>query len=121
MYPLELRGVKRREAAETAQEMIKRVGLDERVNRQYPTMMSGGQQQRVAIARALASGGRILLADEPTGNLDTENEAIVVDLLKTLAHEHDYAVIIVTHNKEVSAQADIIYTMRDGALKEGTK
>jgi len=121
MYPLELRGVKRREAAETAREMIARVGLNERVNKQFPTMMSGGQQQRVAIARALASGGKILLADEPTGNLDTENEAIIVELLKTLAHEHDYAVIVVTHNKEVSTQADVIYTMRDGYLKDGNE
>ena len=120
MYPLELRGVKRREAAETAREMIARVGLAQRVNRQFPTMMSGGQQQRVAIARALAAGGRILLADEPTGNLDTENEAVVVDLLKSLAHERAYAVIVATHNRDIAAGADQVYVMRDGMLKDGT-
>jgi len=116
MYPLELRGISRREAMKTAQEMIERVGLEERVNGQFPTMMSGGQQQRVAIARALASGGRILLADEPTGNLDTANEKIVVDLLKTLACEHNYSVIVITHNKDVAGRADVVYTMRDGEM-----
>lgn len=120
MYPLELRGVKRRKAAEAARKMLARVGLEERVNRQFPTMMSGGQQQRVAIARALAAGGRILLADEPTGNLDTANEAVVIGLLKTLAHEHAYAVIVVTHNRDIVAEADHVYVMQDGALKDGT-
>jgi len=116
MYPLELRGVGRHKAAKTAHEMIELVGLEKRVNGQYPTMMSGGQQQRVAIARALASGGKILLADEPTGNLDTANEKIVVNLLKTLACEHKYAVIVITHNKDVAAQADIVHIMRDGEM-----
>jgi putative ABC transport system ATP-binding protein len=83
-------------------------------------MMSGGQQQRVAIARALAAGGRILLADEPTGNLDTENETVVVDLLKSLAHERAYAVIVATHNRDIAAGADQVYVMRDGMLKDGT-
>jgi len=120
MYPLELRGVKRHKAADTARGLIAGVGLEERVNRQFPTMMSGGQQQRVAIARALAAGGRILLADEPTGNLDTANEAAVIGLLKMLAHERAYAVIIVTHNRDIVAQADHVYVMQDGALKDGT-
>ena len=80
-------------------------------------MLSGGEQQRVAIARALAAGGKILLADEPTGNLDTANEKIVVNLLKALAHEHGYTVIVVTHNNEVALQADRIYYMNDGVLE----
>ena len=79
-------------------------------------MMSGGQQQRVAVARALATGGKILLADEPTGNLDTANGEIVVEILKKLAHEQGYTVIIITHDKGIADQADIIYTMKDGKL-----
>ena len=80
-------------------------------------MMSGGEQQRVSIARALAAGGRILLADEPTGNLDSTNEEIIVRILKQLAHEKGYLVIVITHNSSVYEQADIVYRMRDGVLK----
>ena len=80
-------------------------------------MRSGGEQQRVAIARAAAAGGEILLADEPTGNLDTENEKNIVELLKNSAHDKGYAVIVITHNPEVAAQADEVLVMRDGRLK----
>ncbi len=79
-------------------------------------MMSGGEQQRVAIARAFASGGKILLADEPTGNLDTENEQRIVDLLRMSADERGYAVIVITHNPKVAARADVILRMQDGKL-----
>lgn len=116
MYPMEMQGKSRQEASKAAIDLITRVGLGEKVLRQFPTMMSGGEQQRVAIARALATGGKILLADEPTGNLDTYNEKIVVDLLKALAREHSYAVIIITHNKDIALQADAIYKMKDGEL-----
>jgi len=117
MYPMELQGVKRRDARKKAAELLAEVGLDETKHNKFPQMLSGGEQQRVAIARALAAGGKILLADEPTGNLDTANEKIVVNLLKTLAHEHGYTVIVVTHNNEVAAQADRIYYMNDGFLE----
>ena len=119
MYPKELQGAKRRDARIKAIELLTEVGLDESKHNKFPQMLSGGEQQRVAIARALASGGRILLADEPTGNLDTANEKIVGDLLKTLAHEHGYTVIVVTHNHEVAAQADRTYIMNDGILECG--
>ena len=105
MYPMELQGISRREAREQAEECLQEVGLGKKIFHQYPKMMSGGEQQRVAIARAMAAQGRILLADEPTGNLDSENEEHIVELLKMLAHERDYLVIVVTHNPEVARQA----------------
>lgn len=116
MFPMELRGVKKKVAEETAKKLIAEVGLSEKNYRQFPQMMSGGEQQRVAIARAMANGGEILLADEPTGNLDTENEQNIVKRLKESAHEHGYAVIVITHNPEVARQADAVLTMRDGRL-----
>lgn len=116
MYPMELQGMPRREARKRAAECLEEVGLEEKILHQYPRMMSGGEQQRVAIARAMASSGKILLADEPTGNLDSENVAHIVELLKRLAHEMDYLVIVVTHNPEVARQADVRMTMKDGRL-----
>lgn len=116
MFPMELKGIKRPEAAKKANEILERVGLREKIRNQYPKMMSGGEQQRVAIARALSAGGNILLADEPTGNLDSENEAHIVEILKKLASEDGYTVIVITHNPEVAAAADKVYRMKDGYL-----
>ena len=116
MYPMEMKKVGKKEAAKRAEELLLSVGLPEKICRQFPLMMSGGEQQRVAIARALAAGGKILLADEPTGNLDTENEQHIVEILKKLAHEEEYTVIVITHNPEVAKEADGIYRMRDGRL-----
>ncbi len=122
MYPMEMKKLKKKEAVKRAQELLLSVGLTEKIYKQFPLMMSGGEQQRVAIARALAAGGKILLADEPTGNLDTENERHIVDILKKLAHEEGYTVIVITHNPEVAKEADGVYRMLDGRLsveKEG--
>ena len=116
MYPLELQGMPRRAAKEKAASCLEEVGLEEKILHQYPRMMSGGEQQRVAIARAMAAGGKILLADEPTGNLDTENEENIVELLLKLAHEKGYVVIVVTHNPSIADQADIRMTMKDGKM-----
>nr|WP_300826018.1 ABC transporter ATP-binding protein [uncultured Schaedlerella sp.] len=116
MYPMELQGISRREARKQAEDCLREVGLGEKIFHQYPKMMSGGEQQRVAIARAMAAQGRILLADEPTGNLDSENEENIVELLKGLAHERDYLVIVVTHNPEVARQADVCLKMKDGRM-----
>lgn len=77
MYPMEMKKLKKKEAVKRAQELLLSVGLTEKIYKQFPLMMSGGEQQRVAIARALAAGGKILLADEPTGNLDTEMNSIL--------------------------------------------
>lgn len=119
IYPMQLKGVSHNEAKKRAKQYIEQVGLTEKILTQFPKMMSGGEQQRIAIARALAAEGEILLADEPTGNLDTENEAIIVDILKKCAHECGYTVIVVTHNMELAKQTDCTYRMKDGRLVTG--
>lgn len=116
MFPMELQHVAAKEAKARAQEYLAKVGLPETLYKKMPGMISGGEQQRVAIARAIAAGGEILLADEPTGNLDSQNEKVIVDLLCKLAHEDNYAVIVVTHNEAVAAAADVVYGMSDGML-----
>ncbi len=116
MFPMELQHVPKKEAKARAQEYLKKVDLPETLYKKRPNMISGGEQQRVAIARAIASGGEILLADEPTGNLDSQNEKVIVELLCKLAHEDNYAVIVVTHNEAVAAAADVVYGMSDGVL-----
>ena len=82
----------------------------------YPTELSGGEQQRVAIARALATGAEVILADEPTGNLDTANSDQIVDLLLRAAHEEDRCVIVVTHDPAVAQRADRVLRLVDGRL-----
>jgi putative ABC transport system ATP-binding protein len=116
MYPLELKGIKAKEAKAQAAEMIISVGLTEEVFKRYPAMLSGGEQQRIAIARALASRPKVILADEPTGNLDSENGANIVSLLKRLAHEKNCCVIIVTHDLSIAGQADVVLRMQDGEV-----
>lgn len=117
MYPMELNGMGRREAKKLAWEYLETVGLPENCEVQYPKMMSGGQQQRVAIARAIANGGKILLADEPTGNLDSDNEGHIVSLLKKLAHEKGFLVVVVTHNRDIVKQCDVKVRMKDGSVE----
>lgn len=114
MYPMELRGIKPREARRRASELIARVGLPETVLDRYPTMLSGGEQQRVAIARALGMETRLLLADEPTGNLDTASGETVMALLTDLAHREGYCVIVVTHDESIGQQADTLLRLQDG-------
>jgi lipoprotein-releasing system ATP-binding protein len=96
-----------------AKELLSAVGLGEKTHR-LGTQLSGGEQQRVAIARALANQPAIILADEPTGNLDVKNSGIVFDLLTRLAKENGQAVILVTHNAEIANRCDVIRPMRDG-------
>ena len=113
-FPLELKKVP--DARNIAEEKLRAVGLDETYFKRLPAMLSGGEQQRVAIARALASDAKIILADEPTGNLDTENSEIVIDLLQKLAHEDGYCVIVVTHDLSIADKADEVLKLKDGAL-----
>lgn len=117
MFPMQLQHVSKKDAKERAQELLAKVGLPDTLYDKMPGMISGGEQQRVAIARAMASGGQIILADEPTGNLDSQNESVIVELLCKLAHEEKYTVIIVTHNEKVAIAADIVYGMLDGVLE----
>ena len=116
MYPMLLRGVKQQAAKEKAHEKLRDVGLNDSYYKRLPAMLSGGEQQRVAIARALASDARIILADEPTGNLDTENSEIVFSLLQRLAHEEGYCVIVVTHDMAIADKADFVLKLKDGTL-----
>lgn len=113
-FPLELKKVS--DAKKIAEEKLRAVGLDESYFKRLPAMLSGGEQQRVAIARALASDAKIILADEPTGNLDTENSEIVIDLLQKLAHEEGYCVIVVTHDLAIADKADEVLRLKDGRL-----
>lgn len=116
--PMEMKRIPARKADARAKELLNRMGLGEKIYRQYPKMMSGGEQQRVAIARAVATGGDILLADEPTGNLDSENEGKIVQLLKELAQVDGYMVIVVTHNAQVAQEADHVFRMTDGQMEQ---
>jgi lipoprotein-releasing system ATP-binding protein len=96
-----------------ARQLLASVGLGDKSHR-LGTQLSGGEQQRVAIARALANEPAIILADEPTGNLDVKNSGMVFDLLTRLAKENGQAVILVTHNTEIANRCDAIRPMRDG-------
>lgn len=117
MFPMNLRKVPKKEARRRAVELLDKVGLPDALHQKMPGMISGGEQQRVAIARAMASGARIILADEPTGNLDSQNEKKVIDLLEGMAHEEGYTVIIVTHSEKIAGTADVVYGMLDGRLE----
>ncbi len=115
-YPLYLKKEPKREADAAAREKLLSLGLKEEQFGRLPNMLSGGEQQRVAMARALVCGSEIILADEPTGNLDSENTKIIVELFQELAHREGRCVILVTHDPEVSQGADVILHMRDGKL-----
>lgn len=115
-YPLELKGYSPKEAAVVAKDYIKKVDLPDTVYHRFPNMLSGGEQQRIAIARALASGAQVILADEPTGNLDVATGKRIVKLLSDLAHMENYTVIIVTHDISIADIADDVLQMQDGRL-----
>ena len=112
MAPTGLVSADRRRRAE---EVLERVGLSRRTAH-VPSELSGGEQQRVAIARALSNEPRVLLADEPTGNLDTATGTEVIGLLETLWREHGLTVILVTHDDSIAARAQRVLRMRDGRL-----
>lgn len=118
MYPMEISGRKRKEAERKARELLAKVGLSEELYRKFPAMLSGGEQQRTAIARALASSAKTILADEPTGNLDSENGKKILGILEELVKKENYCVVIVTHDLEIAARADVLYRMKDGKLQE---
>lgn len=99
-----------------AMPILERIGLTKEEAKRNVLKLSGGQQQRVAIARALASDATVLLADEPTGNLDEETAMNIVTLLKKSAYEHQKCVIIVTHSPDIAKQADVSYSLKKGNL-----
>ena len=114
-FPAQLIGMEKEERLEKVQRLIDSVGLAERSNH-LPDALSGGERQRVAIARALIHRPALLLADEPTGSLDTENGDQVLNLLKTLSIEHGVALLLVTHDQASTAICDRVISMRDGTL-----
>jgi putative ABC transport system ATP-binding protein len=116
--PMIGRGVPRREREQRARELLDEVGLADRVEAS-PTTLSGGERQRVAIARALANEPQLLLADEPTGALDSETGAQIVRLLLRLRDQHRMTVLLVTNDQLVSQQADRVFRLRDGSVEAG--
>jgi len=115
-FPLEYRGVSKVKAREIAIEKLESVGIDKSKHDRLPSMLSGGEQQRVAIARALATNTEIILADEPTGNLDSENSNNIVELLKELAVSENVCVIVVTHDLAIAERADVVLKLSDGRV-----
>ena len=117
MLPQMLRGLSRGEAAARGSELLGYLGLKERLTHR-PSELSGGEQQRVAIARAVANAPRILLADEPTGNLDPRTSEHVFSALTQLVRASGLAAVIATHNMEIAARMDRRVTLRDGKVEE---
>lgn len=108
--------IKKEDRIIRAKQLLKKFGLNNRIDH-YPKELSGGEQQRVAIARALANNPNFILADEPTGNLDIDNEKIVFEMLKCLSRE-DKAVLVVTHNELITKYVDKILYMNNGTIRE---
>lgn len=114
--PMLLNGEDKSISTLKAKEILESVGIDKTKHKRHPSNLSGGEQQRVAIARSLTSGAKVILADEPTGNLDEANGNAVMAILKELAHEKGYCVIVVTHNPEIAEASDVVYRMSEGLL-----
>jgi lipoprotein-releasing system ATP-binding protein len=117
MLPQMVRGLSRREARSRAAELLSYLGLKERLTHR-PAELSGGEQQRVAIARAVANAPRLLLADEPTGNLDPRTSDHVFNALSQLIKQSGLTVVLATHNMEIAARMDRRVTIRDGLVAE---
>jgi putative ABC transport system ATP-binding protein len=119
MLPLELDGRTAREARQAAIDALHTLGLTQHLDR-YPDDFSGGQQQRIAIARAVVGERRLLLADEPTGSLDTLNSDQIVELLATLPSQFGTAIVLVTHEPRFASYADRVVFLRDGVIVDAT-
>ena len=119
MLPMDFQGASKEEREEIAEELLEKVNLGDRANF-YPNQLSGGQQQRVAIARALANDPEVILADEPTGNLDTKTGEKVLDFLKALNKEGK-TIIMVTHDQDLAKEhANVVYWLKDGKISKVT-
>ena len=115
--PMRIAGWSEKEAQARAEQALASLGLADRTRHQ-PAQMSGGEQQRVALARALANGPRLLLADEPTGNLDPATSQSVFETLQALVKETGVAALIATHNMELAGHMDRVFALKDGHLEE---
>lgn len=116
MIPLMLARVPLKERKKQAASCLRAVGLENRMNH-LPSQLSGGQRQRVCIARALANNPQIIIADEPTGNLDSKKGTEIMDLLKSLNKEGGITLIVITHDQHVAKEASKIITLKDGQIK----
>ncbi len=116
MLPMEFAGVAGSVRRERAAQLLAQVGIEDGKQNRRPSRLSGGEQQRVAIARALANSPKLILADEPTGNLDSATGDMIVKLLHSLAKEHNTTIIAVTHDQEIADQADKTFRLADGKL-----
>jgi putative ABC transport system ATP-binding protein len=119
MLPMEFAGVSKRERRERAVTLLDQVGLKGAKQQRRPAKLSGGEQQRVAIARALANRPKLILADEPTGNLDTKTGRVIVSLLHGLARSENTTILAVTHDLAIAGRTDMTYEMEDGRLVAG--
>jgi putative ABC transport system ATP-binding protein len=115
--PMEFAGVPKAERLTRAKELLEQVGLDTAKQQRKPSRLSGGEQQRVAIARALANKPKVILADEPTGNLDSQTGKMIFDLLHGLAKSQNTTIIVVTHDLGIAGKTDKTFHLQDGKLK----
>lgn len=111
------KGVSKAERNNKIDSLLCSVGLTPSHGKKRATRLSGGEQQRIAIARTLGADPEIILADEPTGNLDNENSAVIISILKELAHDSGKCVIVVTHSDTIAAEADVVLHMADGRME----
>jgi putative ABC transport system ATP-binding protein len=118
MLAMELLGVSKSDRRKRARELLDQVELTGARQSRKPGKLSGGEQQRVAIARALANSPKLILADEPAGNLDSQTAGTIVELLRTLAYAHDTTVLVVTHDEEMTRHSDRTFRLIDGRLDE---
>ena len=118
MLAMELTGTGKSDRRKRARELLDQVELTGTKQTRKPGKLSGGEQQRVAIARALANKPKLILADEPAGNLDSQTAGTIVELLRTLAHAHDTTVLVVTHDEEMTKHSDRTFRLIDGRLDE---
>jgi lipoprotein-releasing system ATP-binding protein len=117
MMPLLIAGKSKKQARELAEKLLKEVGLEDRMDHK-PTQLSGGQSQRVAVARALANDPKIVIGDEPTGNLDSKSSQMIYDLLRKLNKERNQTFILVTHDEQMAKRTDRIVRLVDGRVFE---
>jgi lipoprotein-releasing system ATP-binding protein len=115
--PAYIKGLSKKEAIEKAKILLEDVGLSERMNH-LPNELSGGERQRVAVARSLINDPKLILADEPTGNLDPANAVMISDLLFSMVEKHKKTLLLVTHDLKIAKKGDVCYSIQNGKLME---
>ena len=118
MLPMEFAGLPKNDRRPRAEKLLEQVGITADKHQRRPSRLSGGEQQRVAIARALANKPKLILADEPTGNLDSQNGKVIFDLLHNLAKKEQTTIVVVTHDLTIAGKTDQTFQLADGKLKK---